>query len=87
MKRNTFLFPRPPPSTFKTMRWKRVLTRKDLEVYTVAVAAWPKCGTARPLTLVMIRRLSEGLKLPADVLIADSESAPRRMILPKHKMS
>ena len=28
---------------------------------------------ARPLTLAMIRRLSEGLKLPADVLIADYE--------------
>lgn len=28
---------------------------------------------ARPLTLAMIRRLSQGLKLPADVLIADYE--------------
>jgi HTH-type transcriptional regulator/antitoxin HigA len=28
---------------------------------------------ARPHTLAMIRRLSEGIKLPADVLIADYE--------------
>jgi len=48
----------------------RDLTRKDLEAYI-----GPRGRVAdimnrtRPLTLEMIRRLAEGLKLPADVLI------------------
>jgi HTH-type transcriptional regulator / antitoxin HigA len=48
----------------------RELTRKDLEPYI-----GPRGRVAdimnrtRPLTLEMIRRLSDGLKLPADVLI------------------
>lgn len=48
----------------------RGLTRKDLEPYLGSrgrVAEVLKRG--RPLTLEMIRRLSEGLGLPADVLV------------------
>lgn len=53
---------------------KRGLTRKNLEQYIgsrgrVAEALNRAC----PLTPAMIRRLSQGLKLPADVLISDYE--------------
>lgn len=67
--------PAPDPIDFLNYAMEtRGLTRKDLE---------PSIGSrgrvdevlnrARPLTLAMIRRLSEGLKLPVDVLIADYE--------------
>jgi HTH-type transcriptional regulator/antitoxin HigA len=48
----------------------RGLTRKDLEAYIGGRVA-EVLNRARPLTLAMIRRLSDGLKLSADVLIAD----------------
>ena len=52
----------------------RGLTRKDLEPYIGSRGRVAEIlNRARPLTLAMIRRLSEGLKLPADVLIADYE--------------
>jgi HTH-type transcriptional regulator/antitoxin HigA len=52
----------------------RGLTRKDLEPYIGTRGRVAEVlNRARPLTLVMIRRLSDGLKLPADVLIADYE--------------
>jgi HTH-type transcriptional regulator/antitoxin HigA len=52
----------------------RGLTRKDLEPYIGSRGRVAEVlNRARPLTLAMIRRLSEGLKLPADVLIADYE--------------
>ena len=52
----------------------RGLTRKDLEAYIGSRGRVAEVlNRARPLTLSMIRRLSEGLKLPADVLIADYE--------------
>jgi len=47
----------------------RGLTRKDLETYIgIRGRVAEVLNRARPLTLTMIRRLSEGLKLPADVL-------------------
>jgi HTH-type transcriptional regulator/antitoxin HigA len=50
----------------------RGLTRKDLEAYIGSRGRVAEVlNRARPLTLTMIRRLSDGLKLPADVLIAD----------------
>jgi HTH-type transcriptional regulator / antitoxin HigA len=48
----------------------RDLTRKDLERYIGSRARVAEVlNRVRPLTLEMIRRLSDGLKLPADVLI------------------
>lgn len=52
----------------------RGLTRKDLEPYIGSRGRVAEVlNRARPLTLAMIRRLAEGLRLPADVLIADYE--------------
>jgi HTH-type transcriptional regulator/antitoxin HigA len=52
----------------------RGLTRKELEPYIGSRGRVAEVlNRARPLTLAMIRLLSEGLKLPADVLIADYE--------------
>lgn len=46
------------------------LTRKDLEPYLGSRARVAEVlNRARPLTLEMIRRLSEGLGLPADILV------------------
>jgi HTH-type transcriptional regulator/antitoxin HigA len=48
----------------------RSLTRKDLEPYIGPRGRVSDIlNRTRPLTLEMIRRLSEGLKLPAEVLI------------------
>lgn len=48
----------------------RSLTRKDLEPYLGSRARVAEVlNRARPLTLEMIRRLSEGLSLPADILV------------------
>jgi HTH-type transcriptional regulator / antitoxin HigA len=50
----------------------RGLTRKDLEPYIGSRARVAEVlNRVRPLTLDMIRRLSVGLELPADVLIRD----------------
>ncbi len=52
----------------------RGLTRKDLEPYIGSRGRVAEVlNRDRPLTLAMIRRLSEGLDLPADILIADYE--------------
>ena len=52
----------------------RGLTRKNLEPYIGSRGRVAEVlNRARPLTLAMVRRLSDGLKLPADVLIADYE--------------
>ena len=52
----------------------RGLARKDLEPYIGSRGRVAEVlNRTRPLTLAMIRRLAEGLKLPADVLIADYE--------------
>lgn len=48
----------------------RGLTRKDLEPYFGSRARVAEVlNRVRPLTLEMIRRLSEGLDIPADVLV------------------
>jgi HTH-type transcriptional regulator/antitoxin HigA len=53
----------------------RGLTRKDLEPYIGSRARVAEVlNRVRPLTLEMIRRLAEGLDLPADVLIQPYEA-------------
>lgn len=70
-----FPIPEPDPIDFLNYAMEtRGLTRKDLEPYLGSRGRVAEVlNRARPLTLAMIRRLSEGLKLPADVLIADYE--------------
>jgi HTH-type transcriptional regulator/antitoxin HigA len=67
--------PAPDPIDFLNCAMEtRGLTRKDLEPFIGSRGRVAEVlNRARPLTLAMIRRLSEGLKLPADVLIADYE--------------
>ena len=67
--------PAPDPIEFLNYAMEaRGLTRKDLEQYIGSRGRVAEVlNRARPLTLTMIRRLSEGLDLPADVLIADYE--------------
>ncbi len=65
----------PDPIDFlvQVMEW-RDLTRKDLEPYLGSRARVAEVlNRVRPLSLEMIRRLSEGLSLPADVLIRSYE--------------
>ncbi len=70
-----FPIPAPDPIDFLNYAMEtRGLTRKELEPYLGSRGRVAEVlNRARPLTLAMIRRLSEGLKLPADVLIADYE--------------
>jgi HTH-type transcriptional regulator/antitoxin HigA len=70
-----FPIPAPDPIDFLIYAMEtRGLTRKDLEEYIGSRGRVAEVlNRARPLTLAMIRRLSEGLKLPASVLIADYE--------------
>ena len=67
--------PAPDPIDFLNYAMEtRGLTRKELEPYIGSRGRVAEVlNRARPLTLAMIRRLSEGLSLPADVLIADYE--------------
>lgn len=52
----------------------RGLTRKDLEPYIGSRARVAEVlNRVRPLTLDMIRRLSKGLNIPADVLVQPYE--------------
>jgi HTH-type transcriptional regulator/antitoxin HigA len=70
-------YPTPAPDPIDFLNYAmetRGLTRKDLEAYIGSRGRVAEVlNRARPLTLPMIRRLSEGLKLPADVLIANYE--------------
>ena len=70
-------YPIPAPDPIEFLNYAmeaRGLTRKDLEQYIGSRGRVAEVlNRARPLTLAMIRRLSEGLDLPADVLIADYE--------------
>ena len=70
-------YPIPAPDPIDFLNYAievRGLTRKDLEQYIGSRGRVAEVlNRARPLTLPMIRRLSEGLKLPADVLIANYE--------------
>ena len=70
-------YPIPDPDPVKFlmhMMEAREMTRKDLEPYIVSRARVAEVlNRVRPLTLEMIRRLSEGLSIPAEVLIRKYE--------------
>ena len=60
-----------PVSLLLHMMEARQLSRKDLEQYIGSRARVAEVlNRVRPLSLQMIRRLSAGLELPADLLIA-----------------
>ena len=69
----TKLFPIADPDPIQFLEYvmeSRELTRKDLEPYLGSRGRVTEVlNRDRPLTLPMIRRLSEGLGLPADVLV------------------
>ena len=66
-----FPIPDPDPIQFlECVMDSRGLTRKDLESYLGSRARVAEVlNRARPLTLEMIRRLADGLDLPADTLV------------------
>lgn len=68
-----FPIPEPDPIDFlEYVMEARGLTRKDMEPYIGSRGRVAEVlNRDRPLTLTMIRRLSENLKLPADVLVSE----------------
>lgn len=70
-ERQHYPIPDPDPIEFLAhVMESRGLTRKDLEPYIGPRGRVSDIlNRTRPLTLEMIRRLAEGLKLPAEVLI------------------
>jgi HTH-type transcriptional regulator / antitoxin HigA len=68
-------YPIPSPDPIDLLQHvmeSRGLTRKDMEPYIGSRARVSEVlNRARPLTLSMIRRLSEALNLPADVLVKE----------------
>ena len=61
-----------PVSLLLNMMEARQLSRKNLEQYIGSRARVAEVlNRVRPLSLQMIRRLSAGLELPADLLIAE----------------
>ena len=70
-EREHFSIPDPDPIDFLLhVMQARELTRKDLEPFIGSRARVAEVlNRVRPLTLEMIRKLSEGLELPAEVLI------------------
>ncbi|MEO7255688.1 MAG: transcriptional regulator [Casimicrobium sp.] len=63
-----------PVSLLHHVMEARALTRKDLEPFIGTRARVAEVlNSVRPLSLEMIRRLSVGLNLPADLLIAGYE--------------
>ena len=68
-----------PPDPIEFLHYvmdTRGLTRRDLEPYIGARNRVAEVlNRVRPLSLEMIRRLADGLKLPADVLIQPYELA------------
>jgi HTH-type transcriptional regulator / antitoxin HigA len=72
--------PDPDPISFLLhVMEARGLTRKDLEPYLGSRARVAEIlNQVRPLSLEMIRRLSAGLKLPAEVLIQPYEAGDSR---------
>ncbi|MDB5973120.1 MAG: transcriptional regulator, family [Hydrocarboniphaga sp.] len=66
-------YPIPDPDPVDFLNYvmeQRELRRKDLEPYIGSRARVAEIlNRIRPLTLEMIRRLSEGLGLPADILV------------------
>lgn len=74
-EREHYPIPDPEPIEFLLhVMESRGLTRKDLEPYVGPRGRVSDIlNRTRPLTLEMIRRLAEGLKLPAEVLIRPYE--------------
>ncbi|OGA18874.1 MAG: DNA-binding protein [Betaproteobacteria bacterium RIFCSPLOWO2_02_FULL_66_14] len=72
-EREHFPIPDPDPIQFlEHVIEARGIARKDLEPYIGSRARVAEVmNRVRPLTLEMIRRLSSGLKLPAEVLVRD----------------
>jgi HTH-type transcriptional regulator/antitoxin HigA len=70
-EREHFPIPAPDPIDFlQHVMEARELNRKDLEPFIGSRARVAEVlNRVRPLTLEMIRKLAEGLKIPADVLI------------------
>lgn len=70
-EREHFSIPDPDPIDFlHHVMEARELTRKDLEPFIGSRARVAEVlNRMRPLTLKMIRKLADGLKLPGDVLI------------------
>jgi HTH-type transcriptional regulator / antitoxin HigA len=68
-----FPIPSPDPNDLlQHVMESRGLTRKDMEPYIGSRARVSEVlNRARPLTLAMIRRLSDALNLPADVLVKE----------------
>ena len=71
-------YPIDSPDPIEAIRFamdQRGLTRRDLEPFIGSRARVAEIlNHRRPLTLPMIRRLHEGLGIPADVLIRDPET-------------
>lgn len=64
--------PSDPISAIEFMMEQRGLTRRDLEPMIGSRARVAEIlNRKRALTLPMIRRLSEGLKIPVDILVRD----------------
>ena len=72
-----FLIPAPDPIDFlHYVMESRGLSRKDLEPFIGSRARVAEVlNRVRPLSLLMIRRLVEGLRIPADVLVQEYELA------------
>lgn len=70
-------YPMPPPEPIDFLLYvmeNRGLTRKDLEPYIGSRGRVAEVlNRARPLSLAMIRMLSDGLKIPAALLIQPYE--------------
>ena len=67
-----------PISLLEFVMEQQGLTRKDLEPYLgPRQRVWDIMERQRPLSLAMIRRLAQGLHLPADLLIQEYEVQPQ----------
>ncbi len=68
-----YAIPSPDPIDFlRHVMESRGLTRKDLEPFIGSRGRVAEIlNRTRPLSLAMIRKLSDGLRLPADVLVRD----------------
>lgn len=78
-------YPLPPPDPIAAILFRmeqQELTRRDLEPFIGSRARVSEVLSGkRSLTLPMIRRLSAGLKIPADILIAlPAKPAKRRAV-------
>jgi HTH-type transcriptional regulator/antitoxin HigA len=73
-------YPIPDPDPIEAIKYymeSRGLTRKDLEPYIGGRARVSEIlNRKRPLSLAMIRKLNQGLGIPAEVLIQPYEHQP-----------